>query len=243
MAYFITARLTLLLAFPGTNATLIWMPAGLALGALLIWGYRFWPAIAVGALLANLSQFLGLGLTVPVALVSAGGMALGSTLEALLGVYLVRRLTRSSNPFNSSHAVFVFIVFGVFLATALSTIIGTGTYCLVSADCADWQSLWLTWWLGDAVGALVVVPLLVTWRQFKPAAGTNWSAVRNLLLGTGIVTFAYLIFIYGIPVKFLVVLMLVLAAFLLGQFGSAAVVFALGLPGHHQPCTRQAIHW
>lgn len=228
VAYFIAARLTLLLAFPGTNATLIWMPTGLALAVLLLWGYRFWPGIAVGALLANLSQFLGLGLAFPVALVTASGMAVGSTLEALVGVYLIRRLTGSSHPFDRGRDVFVFVVFGVFLATAFSASIGTATFCLGSVDCTHWRGIWLTWWLGAAVGALVVVPLLLTWRRFKPEAGINWRATLNLLLGTGIVAFAYLVFIYGIPLKFLVVLMLVLAAFRLGQFGLAVVVFALG---------------
>ena len=54
VAYGVTGKLGLLLATPPGYATAIWPPSGLALAALLVWGYRVWPGIALGSFLINL---------------------------------------------------------------------------------------------------------------------------------------------------------------------------------------------
>ncbi len=226
-AYAITARLGLLLAFPETNATSVWLPTGLALGAVLRWGHRLWPGIALGAFLANLHILSGLGWSLPVALAASGGTAAGNTLEALIGAYLIRRFAGVSNPFGRSHHVFLFVACGAFVSTAVSATVGTATFCLSTAHWADWWNIWLTWWLGDVVGALVVVPLLVTWQPFDLAAVKKRRAAETLLLVAGIFAVSWVVFACDYPMNFLLVLILMVAVFRLGQFGSAAVVFIL----------------
>jgi integral membrane sensor domain MASE1 len=80
-AYYGTAKLGLALAFVHSSVTAVWAPTGIALAALLLWGYRLWPAVALGAFLAN----LGTGVPLLVVL----GITTGNTLEALLGVWLL----------------------------------------------------------------------------------------------------------------------------------------------------------
>ncbi len=86
VVYFSAARLGLSLASMHKSVSLVWPPTGIALAALLLFGYRLWPGIALGAFFINAST--GVGLAV------AAGIAAGNTLEALSGAYLLRRFTR-----------------------------------------------------------------------------------------------------------------------------------------------------
>src|SRR5713101_2944094 len=83
VVYFWTAKFGLMMDAVGGFATLVWPPTGISLAALLLFGLRLWPGIALGAFLVN---FLT---GAPV--LTAGGMALGNTLEALIGAYWLRR--------------------------------------------------------------------------------------------------------------------------------------------------------
>src|SRR5258708_33341030 len=81
--YFITGRTGLTVGTVNTFATLVWPPTGIAFAALLLFGYKLWPAVAIGAFLVNFAT----GASVPIAL----GIAVGNTLEAIIGVFLVRK--------------------------------------------------------------------------------------------------------------------------------------------------------
>src|SRR5689334_22983815 len=82
--YVLTARLGLAFDPVSGFATLIWPPTGISLAALLLFGYRLWPGILIGAVVANV---LG-GASLLVAL----GIGMGNTAEALLGRYFLRRV-------------------------------------------------------------------------------------------------------------------------------------------------------
>src|SRR5258708_16200643 len=81
--YFCSGKLGLALAFLNSSATPVWPPTGIALAVLLLWGYELWPAIFIGAFLVNITT-QGSYFTTPI-------IALGNTLEALWGMWLVRR--------------------------------------------------------------------------------------------------------------------------------------------------------
>ena len=83
-AYYGTAKLGLSFAFETASVTAIWPPTGLALAALVLWGYRFWPGVAIGAFLANLGTGIPLAATV--------GLTCGNTLEALAGAFLLHHV-------------------------------------------------------------------------------------------------------------------------------------------------------
>ncbi len=225
--YAAAAKLGLLLALPGTNATLVWFPAGLALGAILRWGPRLWPGVALGAGLSNLFFLTELGWALPAALAAAGSAAVGNTLEALVGAYLIRRFTGESRPFAQGAHVFVFVVGGALVATTLSATVGMATNGLATGQWGGAGSIWLTWWLGDAVGVLVVAPLVLAWQAPDWTPARRRRAGETLLLAAGIFAVAWVVFTYAYTVNFLVVLLLLVAVFRLGQFGAAVVVFCL----------------
>jgi integral membrane sensor domain MASE1 len=101
--YYGAARLGLLLAFQNTNASPVWPPSGIAFAAILLLGYRVWPGVMIGAFLANFVVFLAnkpadIG---PIIAVSSF-IAMGNTLEAVSGAFLLHRFIGSRNPFDRS---------------------------------------------------------------------------------------------------------------------------------------------
>jgi len=169
VTYFIAAKVGLSLAFVNVSVSPVWPPAGVAMAALLWFGYRATPGVVVGALLANL-------LLTDVPLVPSTAIAIGNTLEALTAVYLLRRFTESRNPFNRAFDVLKFVVFATVISTAVAATIGNLSLCLSGHEhWSEFRRLWVTWWSGDAVGALLITPLILSWLE-RPVE--RWRAVR-----------------------------------------------------------------
>ena len=158
-AYFIGAKLGLSLAFVNASVSPVWPPAGIAMAVLFWFGYRATPGVVLGALLAN-------ALLTDVPLLPSTAIAIGNTLEALAAVYLLRRLTESRNPFNRAFDVLKFVVFATLISPAVAATIGNFSLCISGhAQWADFGRLWVTWWSGDGVGALLVTPLILSWLE------------------------------------------------------------------------------
>ena len=155
LAYHLAARLGLKMAYVQINTSPVWPPTGIALAALLIFGYNLWPGIGLGVLLGSWPA----GAPLAVAL----GMALGNTLEALVGAYCLKRLIRFHNALDRIQDVVGLALLSI-VSTAISATIGTLTLMLTGR--VEWQSfaaLWTTWWIGNLLGALVVAPMLLVW--------------------------------------------------------------------------------
>jgi len=162
VAYFLAAELGLSLASVHTNVSPVWPPTGIAIAALLIFGRRLWPAILLGALAANLRTQVSF----PVAL----GIASGNTLEAVAAVYLLSFRSQFDYSFNSIRNVLKFVLVAVVFSPMVGSTIGNMALCLGGeAHWAEFGRLWLTWWLGDGFGALIVAPLLLSFA-------TNWKS-------------------------------------------------------------------
>jgi signal transduction histidine kinase/integral membrane sensor domain MASE1/ActR/RegA family two-component response regulator len=171
--YFAAAKLGLSLASINANVSPVWPPTGVAIAAVLLLGYRIWPAILLGAFLANLFT--------PVPIATAAGIAAGNTLEALSAGVLLRFLD-FHRTFDRARDVFKFSV-AASLCTMISASLGTLSLCLgQTASWQDFGSLWLTWWLGDTVGALLIAPLLLTWGTEPRPWSTKRYAEAALLL-------------------------------------------------------------
>lgn len=174
--YFLAAKLGLSLAFFNASVSPVWPPTGVAI-ALVFWlGYRAAPGVLLGALIANYSL-------TDVSLSTAVGISIGNTLEAITAVYLVRRFVGSASPFNRAIDVLKFVIFAGIISTAISATIGNLSLCLGGAG--SWSNfgwLWLTWWSGDAVGALVIAPLILTWLEKTIDVGRGWHLLEAGLL-------------------------------------------------------------
>jgi PAS domain S-box-containing protein len=166
IAYYIAARVGLLLAFEKTNASPVWPPSGIAFAAVLLWGYRVWPGILVGALAANLLVFLkNVGGDLFTLSLVSGVIGAGNVLEAVCGRFLYYILIPSASPLDRAQDVFKF-TFLAGIMCVVSPLIGPTALCL--AGVVPWSlyvTTWFTWWLGDAAGVLVVTPFLLTWAR------------------------------------------------------------------------------
>jgi PAS domain S-box-containing protein len=165
-AYWATGRLALLLAMPPGYATAIWPPAGLAFAAILLCGVRVWPGIVLGSFLANVWTAFDpttmVGLFTSLALPTSLG--LGTALQALVGVWLVRRVVGFPMALDQGRQVAAFLGLG----GPVSCLIGAtwGVTSLLAGGRIPWPTglvHWWTWWVGDTIGALVVIPLLLVW--------------------------------------------------------------------------------
>ena len=163
--YFASAELGLSLASLHKNVTPVWPPTGIAIASLLIFGWRVWPAVLIGAIAANLPTHV----STPIAL----GVGLGNALEALVAFSLLSKRSWRPKLLNSVAGVLRFVLYAAVLAPMVSATIGNLSLCLGGA--ASWGSfpaLWITWWLGDCFGALIIAPLLLAWSSGEPVNTT-----------------------------------------------------------------------
>jgi PAS domain S-box-containing protein len=182
-----------------------------------------WPAIFAGAFLVNV--------TTAGSFATSFGIACGNTGEALLGAYLVARFANGIHVFDRTRDACKFFILAALLSTIVSATIGvTGLSLGGYAKWSQYPWIWLTWWLGDATGDLLVAPFILLW-------GTNyrlgWSSARKteavllviLLIVIGGVVFGDWLPISSrqYPLDFLCVLVLLWPAFRFGPRETAAV--------------------
>jgi len=164
--YFITAKFGQLLAIDPGNVTPIWIPSGIMLAAVLWRGYRIWPGIFIGAFFGNTwAYFIGSASDVLIPTVIAGlSNGAGDVLCFVVGAYLIKRSTGSSFPFEKVRDVVMFVFFGALLGAAISAFFGATSLCLVSILPWDlYPEVLMTWFIGDAVGVLLITPFLLFW--------------------------------------------------------------------------------
>jgi signal transduction histidine kinase/ActR/RegA family two-component response regulator len=227
LVYVAVAKIGLALASIHPSASPIWPPTGLALAAVMLRGYRVWPAIFLGAWLANA--------TTAGSVYTSSAIALGNTLECLVGAYLISRWSDGLRTFDSPAGVAKFALIALIVATPISATVGVGSLALAGyADDARIASTWLTWWLGDLAGALVITPAIVLWakngsiaRERKDLLETG--AVIAAAIAVGLLAFSPLIDQTPSrdPLGFLAVLPLMWAALRRGQRDTATVALVL----------------
>lgn len=160
--YHLAARLGLLMANVQPNTSPVWPPAGIALAALLLFGIRYWPGIALGLVFG----FLFNNTPLPVSI----GLAIGNSLEAVVAVYLLKRYAHFRNSLDRIQDVIGLTLAGAF-ATAISATVGVITLLLAGNNIQPviW-TVWYTWWIGDFLGALVIAPFLLVWFTQWPVS-------------------------------------------------------------------------
>ena len=208
------------------SASPIWAPTGIALAAFILGGGTVWPAIFIGAFLYNY--------TTAGSLVTSLGIALGNTLEGAVGATLVRRWANGAHAFEGGRDVVRFIVLAGILATTVSPTVGVTTLALGGyVRWGDYLPVWVTWWLGDVAGALLVAPPLILWGKRR---WVRWASVRMVevvALFTSIVLLSALAFgpLGGPSLGFLCVPVLIWSAMRFGPRLAATAVAVVSVVG------------
>ena len=232
LAYFGAAKLGQTLRYTA-SVSAIWPPAGLGIAALYLWGLRWWPGIFLGELLVN-GQLLADHTSLPLG--SLMGQQAGNMAEIIVGAWLLRRLIGPRAKLDRVQQV-LGMVLAVGAATAISATVGT--ISMLAGDVIDLSQVptfWRTWFLGDTSGALVVIPLILTWRHPR----TAWLRLRTLeglLLVTMVVVLATLAVTSSQPVLYLIFPAVIWAAFRFGPPGVAVAVainagLTIGITAH-----------
>ena len=211
--YFAAGKLGLRLAVVHPSATAVWAPSGIAVAAFLAFGTWCWPGVYAGALLVNFTTAGSLATSI--------GIATGNTLETLVAAALVRAFANGRDAFVRAIDVFWFSVLGGLLATTLAPTLGVMS--LAAGGFARWSDfgrIWITWWLGDASGVLVVAPVLILWIKDRTLAGDRsrlyeasalWLCL--LAVSTFLFTDAFRVADRHYPLQFLCIPVLLWAAF------------------------------
>ncbi len=229
--YFITGRLGLKFDAASGFATLIWAPSGIAIAALFLFGFRYVPAIFLGAFLTNLS----IGAAPFVAL----GIGFGNMLEAVIGVGFLRIFKFEASLTRVQHIITLILpVAG--LATAIAAFCSVTTLYVAGAVYASaYIDTWLSWWIGDMMGILLVTPVIFVWSEFIRKKRTTYTTASNsarifegmFAFGT-LIVFALTIFfltpgVLGTSRSFIYLIFLpfIWISFRFRQLGSATAIF------------------
>jgi len=166
-AYFVTGKLGLLMPYVGTHITLIWLPTGIAVAALLCWGYRCWAAIFIGAFAVNYSLGSSHELSFSI--------AIGNTLAPLLTTWMLNTFKFKIQLKRLRDMVWLIASACAGMTVSASGGIASLVYFDV-IDAAAWHMPWMIWWLGDTLGILLALPVLLSstraelqrlWQQRK----------------------------------------------------------------------------
>lgn len=218
--YYATARLGLLQQLVRGQVTPLWPPTGIALAALLVFGPRIWPGIALGALAVNI--IIGPSV-LPVLVIAAG-----NTVAPLCSYWLLRRAD-FRNELDRLRDALALVFLGALAGMLISATVGTGTLVLADAIPAEefWRT-WSVWWTGDAMGVMVVTPFLLVVRRFRRPSGigpARWA--EAVALGVCALAVTLLATEAGASLLFLVSPFLIWAAFRFERAGAACC--ALGV--------------
>jgi signal transduction histidine kinase len=160
--YYIAARLGYFLSFQDSTALPAWPPSGIAFALIILLGRATWPGITIGALIANVMAYWNTGsLPAQTVITISSCIAIGHTLEALIGNYLVRHWMQDDYPFKNARNAFRFL-----FVTLLMCMVGAciGSYSLLFFELISEAMIiqsCLSWWVGNVVGILLFTPFVL----------------------------------------------------------------------------------
>jgi signal transduction histidine kinase len=226
IVYHLAARLGLRMAYVQINTSPVWPPTGIALTALLLFGYRMWPGVTLGVLLGSVLTGAPFNLAI--------GMALGNTLEALAGAYLLQRFFDFHKEMDRIQDVIGLAIVAM-LATSISATIGTVTLAMTgSAGPEGLGTIWITWWIGDLLGALVITPFILVWITPTPYKAEFRHKAESVLILILVVSLTWYVFsdqpsasIYHQALIYLIFPFVIWAAIRFGQRGATTAVFLI----------------
>jgi PAS domain S-box-containing protein len=226
--YFVAGKLDQVLPMINGSIGPVWPASGIALAALLLFGYQVWPGVAAGAFLVVLLR------PNPLPPTAAAAYVTGITLAALTGWFLLRRIVNFNPSLSRLRDAFGFIVLGAFSSSVVSASIGASV--LYAVHVRGWSGFgraWLVYWLGDSMGVLLVTPLVLSLvnlrRSHVRARIPELAALLVLLTASCIIVFSELPFI---PVRlhilaFAVLPFVIWAALRFGMSGATLSTFII----------------
>jgi signal transduction histidine kinase len=226
IAVHLAARLGLKMAYVQVNTSPVWPPSGIALAALLLLGIRYWPGIALGVVAGSILTGAPPGLAI--------GLGLANTMEALIGAILLKQWIGFHLKMDR-----VRDVIGLAVAAAVSTAVSASLGVLTLAfygnvPPASIFTIWVTWWIGNLLGILVVTPFILVWIKSFPDFRNRPFAIESLVLFTLLIIVSGYIFVtsngssvFHQAAIYMIFPFAIWAALRLEQFGAVTTVLVV----------------
>ncbi|HXT70190.1 MAG TPA: diguanylate cyclase [Vicinamibacterales bacterium] len=228
-AYFLTGKAGLAFGYQNPSVTVLFPPAGIALGAFLVLGYRVWPVILLAALMLYASV-LGPVVAVPI-------LAVANTAEGLFAAYLMNRYAGGRHALQTPRHAMRFAGLTALTSVCCSSMVATVTLSLLGlAPIADANNIWMSWSLGVFGGTVLTAPLVLLFAQgrtdrWKRAQVLEAATVFVCVLAVGLVVFCGVpVELRGYPLEMACLVVLLWPAFRLGRrAASLGLLILLGL--------------
>jgi len=224
VSYFLAGRLGFAASAIHPVVSSAWPPSGIALAALLLGGMRYWPGISLGAFLVNV--------TGGIAPLAAAGIAVGNTLEAVLAAWLLMTLAEFRPSLERLRDVLALVALGI-AGTPVAATIGVTILALSgsAAGISPWTT-WFAWFAGDAIGILVVAPVILTLAAGPPPRFSARRAAEAAALAGVLIAFTVVLFQAPFSYVYAIFPVTIWAALRFGSRGAATatvVVSALAI--------------
>lgn len=234
LVYVAAGKAGLLLSFGQRAGASVWPPTGLAMAAVLLWGYRAVPGLWLGGFVVGLMELPpGPGRTMVVGW-TAVLMTTGSLVEAVTGAWLTERFARGRKAFQQPRTILVFAAVAVVLSPAIGATVGTFALRMGGfAVGGRAEDLWLTRWLANAVSVCILTPLVAVWSTRRPPKLGWRRAIELAALVTFVVLVCQLLFHgwlvgrHAEPLVLLVIPSILWSALRFGLRGTTATAFLI----------------
>jgi PAS domain S-box-containing protein len=242
LLYAVVAQVGYLTTILPGHVSPIFPSAGVALAAVLILGRPAFLGVLLGSFLANgISYILGLPSHLSSQVRIHGGptivfvIGFGAMASAGAGAFLVRKFCQDQYPLGSARNLRVLVAVGGLSCYTISATFGV--LGLALAGITPWKlfgNSWLTWWIGDVAGVIIVAPLILSWLH----AMTWWKGLRRAgeaaALGGVLLSLSWYVFFRSAPLEYGLLPVLLVAAFrfdMRGATAAAAIVAVLATIG------------
>ena len=221
LVYFLAARFGIEQDVAHGVITPVWAPTGIAVAALVLFGPRFWPGVALGAFIANATS----DVAVPI----AASIAVGNTLEAVTAAWLLRR-ARFSPSLSRVRDVLAYVGLAAVAATAVSATFGVTALTIGDELTGSrYGQEWLLWWFGDLIGALLVGPPIMAWVSSFRSGRFPERRVEGLALVVLLVAASIAVFVGGSwRYPYVIFPLLIWAALRFRQVGATTAIALVG---------------
>lgn len=206
MIYIVTAKIGQLFAIPPGNITPVWLPSGIVLALILIRGTYLWPAVFIGAFFGNASAYIDFSSTTSImsAITSGTFNGIGDVISALLPVYVMKRYLGSVNIFKRLKHYWFFLWSAVIAGPFISAVFGVTSLAWMGfLEWPDYYTSFITWWVGDAVGVLILAPTILIYKYENRDYNRQINHTEMISFLVTVVGLSYLIIKASFEVIFL----------------------------------------
>ena len=249
LAYAVLAELSRRLASTPNSVTPVWPPDGLAVGMTLLYGKPALVGVFLGSFLANLRAFWSDLSPVDflLSILAVVGIAAGTTIGTQLGAILLKKHSQSRYPFARVSDAVKFLAYTGLIGPTINATVGVSMLIVASKiQLLDYPRIWVIWWISNVAGIFILTPLILSCKQWlearkpslvSPLKKQFYLRIWLKLFGREKIEFGTLILLILVvgkvafwnnyPIAYILIPLLVWAAFRFGGLGATLSTFAI----------------